>query len=169
MKMAKASTEDIEMALDLASALEDIERNQLPAKICGEDDFEWVDTDDARQYARLIEFLQTTLARGSLFRVVFGMAVLCDPKNKLIDPDADTLEHHPESFAAVDMVERYRGLLLWALYHHQGSGSEVGQPIRAALGIGQYARLTPDQIREAKGAATAHQHAVTDDYEEHTQ
>jgi hypothetical protein len=46
-----------------------------------------------------------------------------------------------------------RGLLLWALYHHQGGSSEVGQPIRRALGIGRFNRLTAKQIAEAKAAA----------------
>lgn len=48
-----------------------------------------------------------------------------------------------------------RGLLLWALFHHQGTNSPVGQPIRRALGIGQYDELTPEHIAEAHAAATA--------------
>jgi hypothetical protein len=43
-----------------------------------------------------------------------------------------------------------RGLLLWALYHHQGGSSAVGQPIRKALGIGEFDHLTTEQIAEAK-------------------
>lgn len=43
-----------------------------------------------------------------------------------------------------------RGLLLWTLYHHQGGSSAVGQPIRKALGIGEHAHLTAEQITEAK-------------------
>lgn len=46
-----------------------------------------------------------------------------------------------------------RGLLLWTLYHHQGGSSDIGQPIRRALGIGQHDRLTAEQIAEAKAAA----------------
>ena len=46
-----------------------------------------------------------------------------------------------------------RGLLLWALYHHQGASSDVGQPLRQALGIGQYDRMTDEQIAMAKEAA----------------
>jgi hypothetical protein len=40
-------------------------------------------------------------------------------------------------------------LLLWALYHHQGGKSDVGQPIRRLLGIGQHDDLTDEQIRTA--------------------
>lgn len=50
-------------------------------------------------------------------------------------------------------IERRDGLLLWALYHHQGGSSPVGQPIRRALGIGEHADLTPEQIARAKKAA----------------
>ncbi len=46
-----------------------------------------------------------------------------------------------------------RGLLLWTLYHHQGGSSDIGQPIRRALGIGQHDHLTAEQIAEAKAAA----------------
>lgn len=52
---------------------------------------------------------------------------------------------------------RQRGLLLWALYHAQGGSSPVGQPIRKALGIGQFDSMTPEQIHEAKVAAQGEQ------------
>lgn len=48
---------------------------------------------------------------------------------------------------------RQRGLLLWAVYHAQGGSSAVGQPIRKALGIGQFDHLTPEQVRDAAIAA----------------
>lgn len=39
--------------------------------------------------------------------------------------------------------------LLWLLWHHQGARSSIGQPIRRYLGIGQFERLTPEQITAA--------------------
>ena len=45
---------------------------------------------------------------------------------------------------------KLRGLLLWALYHHQGANSDVGLPIRKALGIGRYDVMTNEQIKEAE-------------------
>ena len=42
-------------------------------------------------------------------------------------------------------------ILLLMLWHHQGGKSEIGQPIRALLGIGQFDDLTPEQIEIAKG------------------
>jgi ribA/ribD-fused uncharacterized protein len=31
--------------------------------------------------------------------VVWGMTVVLDPRNKVVDPDADTIEHHPDAAA----------------------------------------------------------------------
>ncbi len=53
---------------------------------------------------------------------------------------------------AADEIARARGLLLLALYHHQGGSSIVGQSIRRFLGIGQHDHLTPGQIAQAKDA-----------------
>ena len=50
-------------------------------------------------------------------------------------------------------LENLRGLLLWALYNHQGGNSTIGQPIRKALGIGKFDRLTSEQIEKAQIAA----------------
>ena len=63
------------------------------------------------------------------------------------EPDGDP---HGECAREINIL---RGLLLWALYHHQGASSDVGQPIRQALGIGQYERMTEEPIAMAKEAA----------------
>ena len=52
-----------------------------------------------------------------------------------------------------DKIKEMRGQLLWALYHHQGGSSVVGQPIRKVLGIGEYDHMTHEQIEEAQIAA----------------
>ena len=103
MKMAKASEADINMAMMLTGYLEAIERGWVPSDLAIDDDgCEWIDTDDAAQYDRLIEGLRTLLQRGSIGRVVWGLATICDPANKLLDPDADTLEIHPELARAAE-------------------------------------------------------------------
>lgn len=51
-------------------------------------------------------------------------------------------------------VQELKALLLLALYHHQGGSSEIGQPIRRALGMGQHDHLTDEQIAEARRALT---------------
>ena len=145
MKMAKASDADIEMAMTLANILDDIDRGYFPSKLADEDseETEWIDTNDREQYARLVEGLQNVLGQGSIFRVIFGMAVVCDPRNECIDPDADCIEHHPKR-------QQMEAALLWTLYHHQGGSSHIGQPIRKLLGIGQHDRMTEEQIADAK-------------------
>lgn len=55
--------------------------------------------------------------------------------------------------AKLGRQDQYRDLLLWALYHHQGGSSEIGQPIRRSLGIGQFDELTPAQIAAARSAS----------------
>ena len=146
MKMAKASDADIDMAMTIANILDDIDRGYFPSKLAADEDSEeteWIDTNDREQYERLIEGLQKVLAQGSIFRVIWGMAVVCDPRNECIDPDADCIEHHPKR-------QQMESALLWILYHHQGGSSHIGQPIRKLLGIGQHDRLTDEQIAEAK-------------------
>ncbi|UVS87023.1 hypothetical protein EFP18_23360 [Burkholderia glumae] len=46
-----------------------------------------------------------------------------------------------------------RAAIAWVLWHHQGASSFVGQPIRYALGMGQYEELSDAQIAEAKAIA----------------
>lgn len=49
-----------------------------------------------------------------------------------------------------DFTDTARAALLWVLWHHQGGSSPVGQPIRFALGMGQFDHLSDHQLREAK-------------------
>lgn len=53
-----------------------------------------------------------------------------------------------------------RGLLLMALFYHQGAKSNVGQPIRKALGIGIYDAMTQEQIQEDHRASALMQNIV---------
>lgn len=97
MRMAKASDRDLDMALNLISILDDIERGHFPYRFADPDDeaTEWLDPSDSDQMYRLIDDLKRHIAQGSIGRVILGMAVLCDPNNRLLDPDADHLTPHP--------------------------------------------------------------------------
>ena len=53
----------------------------------------------------------------------------------------------------LDRQTKERDALLWVLWHHQGGSSPVGQPIRRALGIGQFDHLTAAQVLRAKSFA----------------
>lgn len=145
MKMAKASEADLSMAMDLANVLGDIEKGYFPAKFSDDpesEETEWLDTKDREQFARLIDGLQKLLDRGSISRVIWGMAVVCDPANELIDPAADFLEHHP-------IRQQMEDALLWALSPAEVCSVPVIPRIRLMLGIGPDGRLTDDQLARA--------------------
>lgn len=112
MKMAKASQADIEMAIELATALEALSSRwgaSMPEKIAkgqtGEDRDEAFSLDDHEDCRRVCEYLIQLGSGASMFRVVMGMATVLDPRNELLDPDADTLEAHPRIQAALSAIE----------------------------------------------------------------
>jgi hypothetical protein len=49
--------------------------------------------------------------------------------------------------------------LLWVLWYHQGGKSDVGQPIRKYLGMGQFERMSDKQIEVAKHWAQSNRQA----------
>lgn len=95
MKMAKASKEDIDYALHINHFL-DLMNCGYPAsdavadyQLEGYDDLVAAGAEDK-------EFLLRAFERGSLFRVAFGLQVLLDPRNEIVDPDLTYLELHPK-------------------------------------------------------------------------
>lgn len=149
MKMAKASEADLDMAMKIANFLDAIDRETMPDELSDDKErIEWLDASDSEQMGRLLVGLKNQLRTGSIFRVIMGMAVVCDPRNECIDPDANTIEHHPKR-------KQMESALLWALYHHQGGSSHIGQPIRKLLGIGQHDRMTDEQLAQAKSFGVA--------------
>lgn len=108
MKMAKASSADMEMAMKLCSALEAMDSRFFPGGAEGDNDPEDFDCDDDMHCGQALRHVLDILQGGSIGRVIWGMYVLLDPENKVVDPDADTLEDHPETLAAMKDAERYR-------------------------------------------------------------
>ena len=106
MKMAKASTADMEMAMRLCSALEAIDRRFFPEGAEGENDKADFDCDDDAHCGQVLRHVLEILQGGSIARVIWGMDVMLDPANKVVDPDADTLEYHPKTVAAFLDSER---------------------------------------------------------------
>lgn len=49
-----------------------------------------------------------------------------------------------------EFTDTARAALLWVLWHHQGAHSDVGQPIRFALGMGRHERLSDAQVAQAR-------------------
>ena len=109
MKMAKASEADLDMAMELTAAFDVLTGHwpTLPTGLCSaEDDADddRFDCDDDRQCGTVLRHLLAIAERASLMRVTFGMMVLLDPRNKIVNPDADTLEHHPDTVAALAAI-----------------------------------------------------------------
>lgn len=99
MKIAKASQDDLDMAMDLAGMLDTLGHQHCPAMptmIARNDGDEDFDRDDDEQCGRALRALLEVAERGSLMRVVLGAAVMLSPRSKLVDPNADTIEHHPD-------------------------------------------------------------------------
>lgn len=106
MKMAKASQADIDMALTLSTFLDSIDKGYVPdAASIDSEKIEWLNEDDGEQCSRIVRELKTIIGHGSFFRVAFGLAVLLDPANELVDPDADTIEHHPKRVQADEQIK----------------------------------------------------------------
>lgn len=105
MKMAKATKEDMDMAIELCHALEQIGGRYTPCvpeavKSCEADDDEYLDYENAEQCERVIQYLRALVNRASLMRVVFGFSVVLDECNRFFDPDEDCLAHHPDRIQA---------------------------------------------------------------------
>lgn len=89
--MAKASPKDIEAAKDLHHFIEAIARDcEDLSEVCDEFDLKGYEDCTTMQ-----EYLATAWRKGGLFRVVWGMGVLLDPRNQIVDPDLDYLALHP--------------------------------------------------------------------------
>lgn len=135
MKMARASQADLDAASEVTSMLGDLEKGYMPTPR-GETslDTEFFDRDDAKDCKRALGMLLDAAAKGSLFRVTFGMLVVCDPRNELLDPDADTIEKHPKIVAALaahtprepdGYVVHYSGAMAGPSAGHAGIVSSV--------------------------------------------
>ena len=114
MKMAKANEQDLDAAMKLVSALEAITSQWgavMPVEIerCGPlRETESFDIDDHEHCRRVIEHLQSLARRASLMRVVWGCAVMLDPANRMVDPNADTIQHHPDCAAGLAAADARR-------------------------------------------------------------
>ena len=95
MKMAKASEADMKMALALVRAFDLLQQGYFPDDH-DEDTEREFDCDRPKDCVEAIDTLLRIVDGGSLGRVIWGMAVLLDPANEIVNPDADCLELHPK-------------------------------------------------------------------------
>lgn len=93
MKMAKANENDLNASLEMCRALESLENGYLPDEMTpGDDGVAYYADEHAEQ---VIEHLVGIAKRASIFRVCFGMTVLLDPENNIINQKSSSLELHP--------------------------------------------------------------------------
>lgn len=98
MKMAKATEADISAAIEVAQILDAIGKRFMPMCLCNsdDDDTEWFDIDSHDDCRKVIQKLLDIERGANVFRAAFGMAVLMDSANEVVDPDSDILEMHPK-------------------------------------------------------------------------
>jgi hypothetical protein len=96
MKVGRASTQDLEIANQIASCLDQLIDGYVPESMTSGDDFEWLDVDDAEQCQSVLLKMIEIAKGGSMGRATFGMAVLLDPRNEIMDPNDDCLALHPK-------------------------------------------------------------------------
>lgn len=108
MKMAKANPADIEAAGDAMVVLNDVSDGYYPARNDEEDAPTFFDPDDFDHLRKFYDLMSATLenSRGWPGRVIGGMCfVVLNDQNQIVDPDADTLEHHPRTAACIDACD----------------------------------------------------------------
>jgi len=120
MKMAKATEQDIAAAGDALALLNDISSGYYTALHGEEDAPTFFDPDDERHLRRFYDLIKASLdaSPGWHGRVIGGMCyVILWDKNKILDPESDTLDLHPrfepktaEQFEATarDLAQRAR-------------------------------------------------------------
>lgn len=130
MHMAKPSEQDIEAADELHQILMAIDTRgggpwptqgpkDLPAAI-GEDEFGWntddFDADDPKHLQGLYNHLAKLLRHAPNFygRVLGGMChVICWDKNRILDPNLDYLELHPDILAGLKLLAEAKAAGTW--------------------------------------------------------
>ena len=151
MKMAKASEADTNMAMELVNALDMLGQRWAPCmpeaieKLSDDDESERFDRHNDEQCGRAMRHLLELTDRASLGRVIWGAVVMLDPRNKLVDPDADTIEHHPDRKDS----ERFR----WLVEDHADPATrarcrEILERL-PVIGYGAACQLIDDAMQQA--------------------
>lgn len=142
MKMAKASEADLSMAMDLCNALDVLGQRFVPCmpeaieQLGDEDESEPFDRHDDRQCGRAMRYLLELTDRASLGRVIWGAAVMLDPANRLVDPAAGTIEHHPDRLKLLAVLKTGTAQQMQdKLTRGQGTDTDDGRTWLAALEV----------------------------------
>jgi hypothetical protein len=102
-RQARATKADLDAAMILCGMIDDVDDGNFPRNFEGKfdgGDPEYFEEDDIT-HLRAFHRRVTMLVRrhpAALQRVIYGMAVLCDPRNEIVDQDKDYLAPHPSKF-----------------------------------------------------------------------
>lgn len=107
MKMARASERDMDCAIKLARAIDDLERGLMPIDPDASDleQCEDFDRHEGRDCAHALNLLLDIASKGSISRVVWGLCVLLDPKNNVVDQGCDHIDMHPRIKKALELLD----------------------------------------------------------------
>lgn len=99
MKVAKPSPRDLDAALDLLGLLDAISRDYYPTDPSQPDDDAptFIDHESLEHLQHVLQQLRGVLDKAPGFqgRVLFGAAMLMDPRNRVLNPDLDYIALHP--------------------------------------------------------------------------
>lgn len=106
MQVAKATHADITAAFSVNNILEMLQSNSIPEEWLDDGSFDddWFDKWSDVQCGFALRKLLKIADVGALFRVAMGMSVLTDPVNKIIDPNLDVLDYHPDIKSAANRI-----------------------------------------------------------------
>jgi hypothetical protein len=164
MKVALASGQDIDAALNLLGILDALSRGYYPKSEDSEHAPLYFDEDDKDHLSHLWKVLRECLdaAPGFQGRVLFGAATLMDSRNKVVDSSADTLELHPRLVGALQDADRLDHLvrhlpsahLLAALNDGESVSVDVARlaEVRALIDESLSRKLAVWQAKETEGS-----------------
>jgi hypothetical protein len=103
-----------------------------------------------------ITALQSIISQDALYKmaedaVTIGLSYNDWPKIGCVNHDCDQCKA-AQPARVQDPVEpsNVKAALCFALWHHMGASSQIGQPIRKMLGLGQHDHLSAFQFSEAR-------------------
>jgi hypothetical protein len=115
MRIAKATEQDLELAMLVMGMIDDIQRGDYPRRADGTynergpDKFDADRADDCKEFvARLLAAVTPRAAGGALIRVVGGMHTVLH--NEVFDPASDVLTWHPDLLPAIEERQRRRAI-----------------------------------------------------------
>ncbi len=106
MKIAKATTQDMEAAMAVTHILETLCKGYLPDSLKHLDSSIF-DIDNHEHCREVLGLLIEKANSASIFRVTFGMQVMLDPVNKMVDPELSYLDHHPERVRSDELLQAF--------------------------------------------------------------